>query len=160
MRISNLGARGGSVRCCPRRSAPLSMGSPSRLKTRPRHSSPTGTVIGPPCRRPVPADHAVGRRHRDGAHPVVAEAPLGRRPGSPGPPRRGRPTAPTPWRSVAVRAMVIALLILGQKMVHETDAPGLGPTSCVLVFSSGRSHKFPSGLSELSPLAATGRTKN
>jgi hypothetical protein len=38
-------------RCCTFTGPRKSTGSPSRLNTRPRHSSPTGTVIGPPVLR-------------------------------------------------------------------------------------------------------------
>ena len=63
-----LGVRPGP--CC--RSA-----RPSTLKTRPSVASPTGTVIGRAgVARGDAAREAVGRSHRDRAHPVVAEVLL------------------------------------------------------------------------------------
>ena len=52
----------------------LSIGSPSRLNTRPSVSLPTGTVTGPPVSTHVhPAAQAVGRAERDRAHASAAE---------------------------------------------------------------------------------------
>ena len=69
--------RGAVDRVASSRSRPAalpSMVSPSRLKMRPRHCSPTGTVIGPPGVHGLHAAHqAVGRGHGDAAHDVVAD---------------------------------------------------------------------------------------
>jgi hypothetical protein len=54
-----------------------SIALPRTSKTRPRVTSPTGTLIGPPVSwTAVPRGEAVGRRHRDRADPVVAEVLL------------------------------------------------------------------------------------
>ena len=60
------------------RPAPLpSIAWPSTSNTRPRVASPTGTVIGPPVSTDRgAAREAVRGRHRDGAHPVVAQVLL------------------------------------------------------------------------------------
>ncbi len=51
-----------------------SIGSPSRLKMRPRHASPTGTVIDAPVSTAFAcALEAVGRAHGNAAHDVVAD---------------------------------------------------------------------------------------
>src|ERR687886_527470 len=56
-------------RVSPSTGAPSSMGSPSRLKSRPSVARPTGTVIGPPR-------EAIGPVHGHSAHAVVPEVLL------------------------------------------------------------------------------------
>ena len=70
--------RGGSASAPAPATGPRpSIGSPSRLKTRPSVSLPTGTLTGPPVSTTgMPADQAVGRAQGHAPDPVAAEVLL------------------------------------------------------------------------------------